>query len=145
VSLPTEAQYEFAARGPQDNNYPWGGIATSAYPNNGWDPTKCANAGNSYLMNISTWPVGSFVAGASWCGAQDLAGNVFEWCADWYGDYSTSVLTNPTGPATGDYRVLRGCSWYCYYYNGDDFRGAYRYDKSPDFWNDYIGFRCVAQ
>ncbi len=108
VKLPTEAQWEYAAAGPQGNNYPWGGTATSTDNFNGWDATKCANQLNSYDVGISTWPVGSFPAGASWCGAQDMAGNVWQWCADWIASYSDIPVTDPTGPATGDTRVKRG-------------------------------------
>jgi len=142
VSLPTAAQYEYAARGPQENNYPWGGVATATDPNNGWDQTKCANSYNSAAINISTWPVGSFPAGVSWCGALDLAGNVWEWCQDWYWDYSLTPVTNPTGPPTGTYRALRGGSWfYSYEYI---FRGAARNADVPGYaWIGY-GFRCVA-
>ena len=144
VQLPSEAQYEYAARGPSESNYPWGGTATAADPINGWDATKCANYWNLYSVGIGTWPVGSFPAGASWCGAQDLSGNVFEWCADWYGDYSSTPVTNPTGPPTGDYRVLRG-GWYTYC-NPGDFRAAVRgYVKiapSDRFFG--CGFRCVS-
>ena len=113
--------------------------------NNGWDRTKCANWYNSYTVGISTWPVGSFPAGASWCGAQDLAGNVWEWCADYsYGDYSSTPVTNPTGPATGVYRVLRGGSW------NDNNEGIYRgacrnnYYIPGDCWYDDFGFRCAS-
>ncbi len=146
VTLPTEAQWEFAVRGPLDNNYPWGGTATAADLFNGWDQTKCANYRNSYLMKpqISTWPVDSFPSGASWCGAQDLAGNVWEWCADWYGNYSPKSVTNPTGPAKGNIHVLRGGSW-----NDDGrsvFRGALRGLGLglPDYRSINVGFRCVA-
>jgi len=144
VQLPTEAQYEYAVRGPLGNNYPWGGTATAADPNNGWDQTKCANYYNSYAVGKSTWAVGSFPAGASWCGAQDLAGNVWEWCADWYGDYSTTSVTNPTGPATGTYRVLRGGSWG--YGNGDYwYRGVFRGNYViPTNCRDNVGFRCIS-
>ena len=143
VSLPTEAQYEYAARGPQENNYPWGGTATTANPYNDWDITRSANWYNSMGQHISTWPVGSFPADASWCGAQDLAGNVWEWCADYYGNYSPTPVTNPTGPATGGCRVLRGGAWDDG--NAPDFRGAYRDGNCySNFWNNDIGFRCVS-
>ena len=80
VQLPTEAQWEYAARGPQ-GAITLGGTATAADPYNGWDQTKCANYYNSMKVNISTWSVDSFPSGVSWCGAQDLAGNASEWCA----------------------------------------------------------------
>jgi len=142
VSLPTEAQYEYAARGPEENNYPWGGTATAVDPNDGWDLLVCANYFNSYEQSISTWPVGSFPAGASWCGAQDLAGNVWGWCADWYGDYSSTPVTNPTGPATGSARVVRGGSWGNN--NANFFRAALRISNDPTNQSSAIGFRCVA-
>ena len=143
VSLPSEAQYEYAARGTQENNYPWGGTATAADPYNDWDITRMANWCNSMEENISTWPVGSFPAGASWCGAQDLAGNVWEWCADYYGNYSSTPVTNPTGPATGGCRVTRGGAWDDG--NAPDFRGAYRTNGCyPNYWNSNLGFRCVS-
>ena len=142
VRLPTEAQYEYAACGPLGNNYPWSGTSTPTDTANGWEQTKCANYWNSALLNISTWPVGSFPAGASWCGAQDLAGNVWEWCADWYGPYSMTPIIDPTGPTTGDSRVLRGGSWS---FNLQDFyRGAYRNYNAPGNTSNINGFRCVT-
>jgi len=150
VQLPTEAQYEYASRGPSGNNYSWGGMATAVDTCNGWDATKCANHDNSYVVGKSTWPVGSFPAGASWCGAQDISGNVWEWCADWYGDYATKPVTDPMGPTTGDHRVQRGASWDDYNYgvgdNGDFYnRGVYRYEYNlPDRYDSCTGFRCAS-
>ena len=144
VKLPSEAQWEYAARGPRGNNYPWGGTATKDYKFNGWDATKCANYDNSGKVGKSTWPVGSFPAGVSWCGAQDMAGNVWQWCSDWYGAYAATAVTDPAGPATGEYRVLRGGSWYGY--SNDGYRSANRnnYGDYPCGYYSGIGFRCVS-
>ncbi len=135
AQLPTEAQWEKAARGTEGRIYPWG---------NAWDLAKCANDANSDSKGISTWPVGSFPAGVSWCGAHDMAGNVWEWCADWYdaGYYKTAPTRNPTGPATGTYRVLRGGSWD----DGIEYgcRGACRSYNDPGYWGYGFGFRCLS-
>ena len=146
VSLPTEAQYEYAARGPQENNYPWGGTATALDPDNGWNINNCASWFNSGDQGISTWPVGSFPAGMSWCGAMDMSGNVWEWCADWYGDgdYSSTPVTNPIGPAMGNIRIIRGGAWD--YFNGtlDTYRCATRNGQIPSGGYNDVGFRCAT-
>jgi len=141
VTLPTEAQWESAVRGPRGNNFPWGGTATKYDRFNGEDATKSANHDNSYKAGISTWPAGSFPADTSWCGAQDMAGNVTQWCGDWYGDYSATAVTNPTGPITGKERVTRGGWWF----GGSNYGiGAYRNKANPNSYYNFIGFRCVS-
>ena len=133
LRLPTEAEWEFSARGVEGWRYPWG---------DEWDETKCCHWGNRGPRG-KTFPVGSFPSGASWCGALDLAGNVWEWCEDRYAAdyYSSSPGSDPQGPQEGMYRVFRGGSWG----NGSDYcRTAYRYRDVPDLREYYFGFRPAA-
>lgn len=136
-SLPTEAQWEYAAAGPEGRKYPWG---------NDWDPEKLCWSKKVGPVKKS-FVVGSFPAGASWCGALDMAGNVQEWCGDWFGEnyYERSPDRNPLGPDTGTERVLRGLSWYHgYSVPMDDFRCANRSRYvSPVKRSDLGGFRCA--
>jgi formylglycine-generating enzyme required for sulfatase activity len=133
LSLPTEAQWEKACRGPKGTIYPWG---------NEWDDKKCRNDKNK--GNEQTAIVGAYDAGVSGYGTYQQSGNVWEWCADWYDkDYykASGVSKNPFGPATGSSRVYRGGCW-----RGDgasNFRGADRSYFGPANRNDYLGFRLV--
>ena len=133
LELLTEAQWEYAAGGPENRRYPWG---------NEWDPKRLCCSDNRGPGG-KTFPVGSFPEGASWCGALDMAGNVWEWCADRYewDYYRQSPPRNPTGPATGTYRVVRGGSW-----NGGFpryLRCAYRKGDDPGRRRGFQGFRCA--
>jgi len=103
LQLPTEAQWEYAARGAGNRRYPWG---------NDWDASRCSWGGHPGPGG-DTFPVGNFPSGASWCGALDMAGNVWEWCADWYGEdyYTSSPSRDPAGPRSGECRVFRGGSY----------------------------------
>ncbi|MBQ8759966.1 MAG: formylglycine-generating enzyme family protein [Bacteroidales bacterium] len=127
--LPTEAEWEYAARGGnKSQGYKYSGSNTLG--NVAWYDDN-----SSSTHNVKTKSPNEL-------GIYDMSGNVYEWCQDWYGSYSSSSQTDPTGPSSGSLRVLRGGSWnhyarYC--------RVSYRDRNNPDYGYDGYGFRLALQ
>jgi formylglycine-generating enzyme required for sulfatase activity len=105
--LPTEAEWEFAARGGKESKY-YRFAGSNTVDDVAWYNENAYYVGSSSL-DYGTHSVATKAPNE--LGLYDMSGNVWEWCQDWYGSYSIVAQTNPTGPATGSYRVLRGGSW----------------------------------
>jgi formylglycine-generating enzyme len=148
--LPTEAEWEKAARGgASGHRFPWSDADTITWSRANYkanpssyaydvNPTSGYNPAWSMGGMPLTTPVGSFAANGY--GLYDMAGNVWQWCWDWYGSYSSGSQTDPRGPTSGSNRVDRGGSWYGPAYLC---RAAYRDYYDPTYGNDDVAFRSV--
>jgi formylglycine-generating enzyme required for sulfatase activity len=128
--LPSEAQWEFAARGPESLIYPWGDTFNESFAN--------------VVESTSLTPVGNYPDGVSWVGAHDMSGNAMEWVQDWFAFdyYWQNMRYDPPGPETGNRKIERGGYW-----GGNTFyaRSADRSIYDPPFYQDHhIGFRVVS-
>ena len=136
LRLPTEAEWEYAYRAGTTtafHSYP-------AQPNGFNDDTLLGNIAWFYpAAGNQTHAVGGKLANG--LGLHDMAGNVWEWCQDWGGTYASASVTNPTGPTTGTYRLLRGGNWN---HSSHNCRASRRYSVfTPDVIDNRVGFRVV--
>ncbi|MEZ4825005.1 MAG: SUMF1/EgtB/PvdO family nonheme iron enzyme [Bacteroidia bacterium] len=127
--LPTEAEWEYAAGGGSSGRTIYAGTdSESTLGDYAWFTTNTKDTG--------TRPVGQKKPNR--LGLYDMSGNVWEWCGDWYGDYPSSDISNPTGPTSGSHRVNRGGSWHLV---APNCRVAYRYSLTPGLRSSLLGFR----
>ena len=141
--LPTEAQWEYAARGQEGRIFPWGdklnrGDLANFADCNTTFPWRDPVINDGYAQ---TSPVGTYPKGASPFGIEDMAGNVWEWCHDFFEIYKGTERVNPTGPVTGTRRIYRGGSWKS---RASSLRASSRNFNTPDYSLNDVGFRIVC-